>query len=136
MRKNYKLPKHIKYYVVNELYSFKENKKKLRELQEDIIYSSSYSDGLPKSNTISDTTSQKALKLTSSRTIILLTDKVNKISKVLSSLDKLDYEVIDIIFFKGHSQIYAQMHDNISKDTYYNTMNKVIYMVANELDLI
>ena len=132
MRKNYKIPKHIRNYIKSELYNYENNKKKLKELQDDIINSSIVNDGQPRGNSTSDVTCQKAEKLITSRSILIVTDKINKIDRALNKIDKLDREVVEIIFFKGHNQVYAQMHDNISKDTFYDVMNKMIYLTAVE----
>ena len=132
MRKNYKVPKHIRNYIKSELYNYEKNKRKLKELQDDIINASATNDGQPRGNQTSDTTFQKTEKLITSRSILIVTDKINKIERALDKLDKLDREVVEIIFFKGHNQVYAQMYDNISKDTYYDIMNKIIYLAAVE----
>lgn len=128
----YKLPRHVRNFIKSELYNYEFNKKKLKEIQYDILYSSSTSDGQPRGNQTSDTTYQKTEKLITSRSILIVTDKINKIERALSKLNDSDKEIVDIIFFKGHNQIYAQMNDNITKDMYYNAMNKMIYLTAIE----
>ena len=107
MRK--KIPHHIRNYIKQELYNYENNKKLLKELQ----------DGKSK---------------TTSRTILIVTKKIQNIDNALSKIAKEDKEVVKNIFFKGHSQVYAQMHDNISKDMYYDVMNKMIYLTAIEYD--
>ena len=128
----YKLPKHVRNFIKSELYNYEFNKKKLKEMQDDILYATSTSDGQPKGNATSDATYNKVEKLITSRSILIVTDKINKIERALNKLDKSDKEVVELIFFKGHGQIYAQRNDNISKDIYYNTMNKMIYLTAIE----
>lgn len=133
MRKNSKLPQHVKNYIKAELYDYVENKMELEKLQQDILFSSSANDGQPKSkNQISNPTEQKAEKLITSRSILIVTDKINKIDRALAKLNKSDKEIVELIFQKGYSQIYAQMHCNITKDMYYNAMNKIIYLTAIE----
>ena len=46
------------------------------------------------------------------------------------------YQAVKKIFFEHHSQIYAEVNDNITKDMYYNIMNKMIYLTALEFELI
>ena len=128
----YKLPKHVRNFIKSELYNYEFNKKKLQEMQDDILHATGTSDGQPKGNGTSDTTYNKVEKLITSRSILIVTDKINKIERAFNKLSEDDQEVVDLIFFKGHGQIYAQMNDNISKDVYYNTMNKMIYLTAIE----
>lgn len=133
----YKLPKHIKIYIEHELYDYIGNKKLQQEIREDIIYSSGGGqDGQPKGTVTTDPTSLKAEKLLTSRALLIVTNKIQKIEKVLNSLSEDEREIVEIIFFKGHSQIYAEMHDNISKNMYYYMKNKVIYLTAKEYNQI
>ena len=136
MRKNYKLDAHTRSYIKKELYNYEYNKRKLVELQEEILEGSPVQDGQPRGNTTSDTTFQKAEKLISSRSILIVTRKIQNIENAISKLNKEEQEIARVIFFKGHKQVYAQMHDNISKDTYYNVMNKTIYLTAIEFEMI
>jgi len=132
MKKIYKLPKHVKNYITQELYNYEYNKKKLIELQNDILLEGSASDGQPRGNQTSDTTYRKAEKLITSKSILIVTDKINKIEKAFSKLNEDEKEIAEIIFIKGHSQVYAEMYDYIKKDAYYNMKNKIIYLTAIE----
>ena len=109
MRNKYKIPLHIKNYVKNELYEYSKNKRRIKEI---------------KSNDIS------------TRTLLLATLKLQKIDAVLNNLSKEEYKIAEKIFFERHNQVYMEMHYYISKDIYYNTMNKIIYLVALEFELI
>lgn len=136
MRKDYKLDSHIRSYIKKELYSYEYNKKKLADLQEEILEGSPTADGQPRGNTTSDMTFQKAEKLITSRSILIVTRKIQNIDNAINKLNKEEQEIAKTIFFKGHKQVYAQMHDNISKDMYYNVMNKTIYLTALEFEVI
>ena len=136
MRKNYKLDAHTRSYIKKELYNYEYNKRKLAELQEEILEGSPTQDGQPRGNTTSDTTFQKAEKLISSRSVLIVTKKLQNIDNAIAKLNQEDQKVVELIFFKGHKQVYAQMHDGISKDTYYNVMNKIIYLTAIEFEMI
>lgn len=111
MRKKYKLPLHIKNYVKNELYDYEKNKKIVKELQNS------------KSNT-------------STRTLLIASRRISQIETVYNKLPKEDKQAVKMIFFEHHSQIYAEVNDNITKDMYYNIMNKMIYLTALEFELI
>ena len=132
MRKNYKLPKHIRNYIIQELYDYKANKKKLIELQNDIINSSNYSDGQPRGNQTSDTTAQKAEKLITSKSLLIVTSKINNIEKALDRLSEEDKKTVEIIFFKKKNQAQAETQYGISYATYYGIREKMIYLTAIE----
>lgn len=132
MRKDYKVPYHIKKYIENELYHYIDNKQLIEEMRQDIVDESPTQDGQPRGNQTSDPTSRKVTKLISTRTLLIAEKKVNQIDRAYNRLVKEEQEVVDIIFNKGHSQIYAQTHDNISKDSYYNVRNKMIFYTAIE----
>ena len=108
----YKLPLHIKNYVKQELYDYKNNLKFINQLQN------------KQSNEII------------TRTLLIATQKINLIENVLNNLSKEEKELVEIIFFKKTNQVKAELYYYISKDAYYNIMNKVIYLTAIEFNLI
>lgn len=132
MRKKYTMPKHIRNYIIQELYDYLYNKKKLIEMQNDIINSSSCNDGQPRGNTTSDTTCQKAEKLITSKSIIIVTNKIDNVERALNRLNVEDRKVVEIIFFKKKNQVQAEMDDGISYSTYYSIRDKIIYLTAIE----
>lgn len=107
----YKLPLHIKNYVKQELYDFKKNKKLLEALQ-------------------------KNSSETTTRTLLIATQKINLIENVIKNLSKEEQELVEIIFFKRNNQVRAETYYYISKDAYYNIMNKMLYLTAIEFNLI
>lgn len=108
MGKKYKLPLHIKKYIQTELYDYKKNKKLINNINNN----------------------------TQTRTYLLAIQRINKIEKILNSLSEEEKYAFEKIFIYNHNQIYAEMHDNITKDMYYNIKNKIIYLTAIEFDLI
>lgn len=132
----YQLDKHIKKYIKSELYNYEKNKKKIEDIENDIIYETGFNDGQPRGNATSDTTSKKAERLITTKSLLIATKRVNNIEKALNKLNEQEKKDVELIFFKGHSQVYAEMHDNISKDMYYNIMDKMIYLTAIEYDEI
>lgn len=109
MRNKYKLPLHIKNYVKKELYDYKKNKSKLDGIQSTSI---------------------------STRTILITTQRIEQIEKVYNDLSKEDKKMVEKIFFEKCSQIYMETNYYISKDMYYNAMNKMLYLMAIEFDLV
>ena len=108
MRNKYKLPLHIKNYVRKELNDYKRNKNKLNELD----------------------------KNTSTRAILIASQKIQQIENVLNRLSKEDTKMVEKIFFERCNQAHMETYYYVTKDMYYNTMNKIIYLVAIEFELI
>ena len=106
MKNTYKLPWHVRQYVKTELMEYKGNKKLL------------------------------TLCKGSTRAILLTQKRLEEIDAVLERLNKEDRDVAEIIFFDKYTQAGAETAKNVSKAMYYNTMNKVIYLVAKEMGLI
>lgn len=115
MRKNYKIKYHLRNYIKQELYDFNQNKKILNDLQKKISSTNS---------------------MVNSKTILILAKKVNNIERVYEKLTKEEQELFDIIFLKGCNQLYAKTYYNVTKDMYYNAMNKIIYLTAKEYEQI
>lgn len=106
MKNAYKVPWHVRQYVKSELMEYKSNQKLI-----------------------------KACK-GNSRAMLLIQLRLDKISAVMERLNKEDKDVAEIIFFDKYTQAGAETAKHVSKAMYYNTMNKVIYLVAKEMDLI
>lgn len=136
MRKQYKVPYRIKEHIKDELYQYWDNKKQYEEIEEEIIDESpGPADGQPKGNGTGKPTERKALKIiekTSTRRLLTIESRLRSIEAVFKRLIPEEMEVVELIFKEGKSQIYTEINNNISKDTYYNTMNKVIYLTAKE----
>jgi len=62
--------------------------------------------------------------------------RLKQIENVLNSLNKEDREAAELIFIDKYTQSGAEIARGLSKAAYYNAMNKVIYLVAVEMDLI
>lgn len=131
-RKQIKLPRHVRNYLRKEICDYEANIEYLKQLEDDILYSSGSNDGQPRGNKTGDSTAAKAEKLITSRAILIVTDKISKIKRALDKLSEDEYKDVEKIFFQRHSQAYAEIHDNISKDMYYDIMNKMIYLTAIE----
>ncbi len=113
--KNYKLKYHLRNYIKQELYDYNKNKQILQDLQKNLVKSS---------------------QSINSKTILILSKKINSIEKVINTLNDNEKELFNIIFEKGCNQLYAKTYYNITKDMYYNAMNKIIYLTAQEYEQI
>lgn len=136
MRKEYRVPYRKKEYVKNELYQYWDNKKAFDEIETDIIENSPPPpDGQPKGNGVGNPTEKKAIEIinkTSTRRLLTIESRLRAIERAFKMLVPEEMEVVELIFKEGKSQIYTEMNNNISKDTYYNIMNKTIWLVARE----
>jgi hypothetical protein len=117
MIKKYKLKYHLRQYIKQELYDFNRNKQILKDIQKNI-------QSLECSNTVN------------SKTLLILQKKIIAIEKVYQSLNEDEKKLFNIIFEKGCNQLYAKTYYNITKDMYYNAMNKIIYLTAKEYEQI
>lgn len=106
MKNKYKIPWHVRQYVKKELMDYKSNKKLVANYKGD------------------------------TRGLILANMRLNQIENVLNSLNKEDREAAELIFIDKYTQSGAEIAKGLSKAAYYNAMNKVIYLVAIEMDLI
>ena len=111
MRANYKLKYHLKRYIKQELIDYTHNKKLLEELE-------ASPDNI------------------NSKTILIIKKKIISIEKVYKNLNENEQAIFNIIFKQGCNQLFAQTYYNITKDMYYNAMNKIIFLVAKEYDQI
>ena len=109
MENKYKLPIEVRNKVKQELYEYKKNKKRLENINED---------------TGIDT-----------RALLIAYKRIEQIETVLNSLNKEDREAAELIFISKCKRERAEVEQGISKAAYYNVMNKVIYLVALEMDL-
>ena len=71
-------------------------------------------------------------KSITTRGMLIAIEKVKNIERALDQFSDQEKEDIKKIFFKGHSQIYAEVNDGISKDMYYHLKDKMIYLTAIE----
>ena len=106
MKNKYKIPWHVRQYVKKELMDYKANKRLIAKYNGD------------------------------TRGLILANMRLAPIDNVLNSLNKEDREAAELIFIDKYTQSGAEIAKGLSKAAYYNAMNKVIYLVAVEMELI
>lgn len=133
MKISYKIPHLVKKKITTELYQYWDNLKELKEMQDEILEGSPEPpDGQPRGNATGNPTEQKAIKLRTTRSILAVERKLNYINNAVSKLNKEEKEVFEIIFKEKHNQKMAETYKYISKHTYYNVYNKIIYLTALE----
>ena len=134
MKMNYRVPFNTKKRVREELYGYWDNLKKLEELKKEIIEESPPPpDGMPKGNSVGNPTESKALRMMTSRAIMVVSERLHYIQNAIDRLNEEEKEILEIIFKKRLSQKAAETYECISKAQYYNLYNKIIYLAAIEL---
>ena len=101
------MEKHIKKYIMAELHNYEENKRMLQ------LFNTEKND-------------------ITTRSVLIAVNKIRSIERALDQFSDQEKEDIKKIFFKGHSQVYAEINDGISKDMYYHLKDKMIYLTAVE----
>ena len=109
MAERYKVPWHVRQFVKRELMDYKANKKMLAKYKD-------YGEH--------------------TRELVIAVTRLSQIETVLNRLNKEDREAAEIIFFDKYTQVGAEVAKGLSKAAYYNAMNKTIYLVAKEFELI
>ena len=129
---NYKLSKYLKKRMEKELRQYWGNIKKIEQLEKEIIEESGTGNTQGKTNVTSDPTSQKVLKLISTRSLILLNQRIMYVANTINRLKPFEKEIFNLIFRENRDWLYCETMKGISKTTYYNIMNKSIYYLAEE----
>lgn len=133
MRADYRVPKNVRKMIITELYQYWENKKQLEEMQSEILEASANPpDGQPRGTIPGNPTEQKAIKLRTTRSILVMERKLGYIENAIKRLNKEEKEIFEIIFKERHNQKMAETYKHIQKDPYYNVYNKIIYLTALE----
>ncbi len=111
---NNKLSKESKKFYERELRQYWKNKQKL-------------------SNLLDKKEKQLHGNYMSCRTIIYLHERINCIETVINKLKTSEKEIFEMIFKENLDWQYCKANRNIDKSTYYNILNKSIYLLAQEL---
>lgn len=107
--KNYRLPKEIKKRMERELRQYYDNKNKLEYLK-----------------------IQFANEKINTRTLLYLEERLLYVENVYKRLKPFEKEIYDLIFREKCDVLYCETHKHITKNTYYNILNKSILYLAEE----
>lgn len=132
------ISKEVKRYLERELKDYKNNKKIIEELRNNIIDSSnSITLGVPRNpNQGNEVQTQKVYELMTNTRITRLENICYHIEKVIENLDIQKYEFYIKCFEKEHNKIKICMDMPISEKTYYRYKNYIIEKLAEELGFI
>lgn len=103
-----KLPKELKNKMEKELRQYWDNINKLERLENEIIEETGGNDGQPRGTLMSDPTSQKAIKLLSTRSLIVLNERILYVTKTINRLKPFEREVFNMIFKDNCDCLYCE----------------------------
>lgn len=135
MKRDYKISKRLKHYILNELYQYYENKKQLEIMEDEENTVQVNETGITAKNRISRPTENIAMKELSKRSTryqLAIERKIRCIDAVYKRLNEDEKILFDLIFKEGYSQKRAEQEGKASYDTYYNTLKKIVYLTAFE----
>lgn len=135
MQRERKLSLEVKRYLEKELRDYTKNKEYLKELEEDIIYSSASPEpGMPGSpNRGKEQLTNKVQQLINNTEINRVKRVIRDITKVLEGLNDLEYEVYVRHFKRGQSPIKVCVESPMSERSFFRNKNKIIYKLADEM---
>lgn len=126
-------------FIAAELAAYHDNLRDLENLREDIMEGSpGPPDGMPRGNTTSNPTADKAIRLISSRVLLCVERRTVAITKVLNRNrdDATLMELIKMSFFnRTHTPIGVCKELHISRRSYYRRRREFLGQIAEELGL-
>lgn len=136
------LEKEVYNFIEKELRDYKDNLKKLEELELEIVEASGTSDGQPRGNQMSNPTEAKTIKLMTTKRLLKLHENVDAIKNVYDRLNQEYKEFFDAnytkpILYDKQSQIQKVCEaTSISDREYYRRRDKIVYAVATKMGYI
>jgi RinA family phage transcriptional activator len=119
-----------------ELYCYKESKRELNLIREQIIEGSSYQEVAVQSGTTGDTTGNKGIKLATSRELLEVEKRINAIDSSLEIL-KVDRDKLKLLemkyFERRFTDIGIQNELCISARTFYRWRREIVQLVGSQL---
>lgn len=133
------LEKRLKEFIEWELEHYPENKRQLEEYKRDMIPSATpaYSLAAGGHSGESRPTENISLKILSDQYVMHTARTVEAIERVLSRINKEDYKLINLVYWKGsHSISGAALDSHMSKSAAYRRLNAIITALAKEMGYV
>jgi len=135
-----RLRKEIRKYIESELRHYRENRKEIEAMREDIVEGSPGGlDGQPRGPGISNPTERNATRLLTNRRLGKLEETVNAIEIVVEELDEDRRKLIEYTYFKRPRTLTdagVACRLNVSIRTFYRWRDLIIHRIAHELGLV
>lgn len=122
--------------IETELRCFKDSKTYLEDLRRDIIEGAQLQGERVQSSSISDTTSNKAIRLVSSPEILEISKRINAIEDGLMIIAKHDLKIrlLKMKYFEHKYTDRGIMEElNIGQNCFYKWRTEIITVIANKL---
>ncbi|MGN0627464.1 MAG: hypothetical protein ACI4IT_05840 [Oscillospiraceae bacterium] len=134
----FNLPPKIKRYIEYELEHFNENKRWLKETEDNmmprITPTLSFVGG---GGGVNKSTEKTAIKIASSIYIRRTEENIRALERVFNKLDNTDKMLIELVYFrKTHTVIGAGLKVNLDKSAAYRHINNILGLIALEMGLI
>lgn len=134
----FNLPPKIKRYIEYELEHFNDNKRLLKETEDNmmpgITPTLSFVGG---GGGVNKSTEKAAIKIASSIYIRRTEENIRALERVLNRLDNTDKTLIELVYFrKTHTVIGAGLKVNLDKSAAYRHINNILGLIALEMGLI
>ena len=124
-------------YIEHELYNYQQTKKDIENMRESIIEGKSATEnGTGKSDTISDTTGNKATKLVSTTALLRMERVVNAIDISLDRLGEQYQKFFHAKYQERYTTVKTCIQLHLSESTYYRHRRVLVEMVAEQLGFI
>ena len=126
-------------FIAAELAAYHDNLRELELLREEILEGSpGPPDGMPRGNTTSDPTADKAMRLVTSRVLLCVERRTAAITKVLqrNQNDPLMMDLVRLsLIQRTHTPIGVCKELHISRRNYYRRRREFLCQIAEELGL-
>lgn len=132
----YKVPKWVEKIISTELYQFWDNKKALEEMCLDEIEKSVDGNNFSSAHTIQSSVENAVIRINSSRMILETRRRLKYIENAFKLLNNYELEIVEIIFKERYNQKLAESQKFVSRHSYYNVKDKIIYFTAKEFGYI
>lgn len=124
-------------YIEYELYHYEQYKEEIQNERERIIEGySSLSDGMPRSNTISNPTERKGISLVESTSILSMQRIIRAIDNTLKRLTPMHKEIFNMCYIDGRDDRIKMSDElHVSYETFNRYKSALIICVAKELGI-
>ena len=134
---NKKIPRSVFRYIEHELYNYKELKKELEEYREEILESTSKTEGALEKNTgTGDSTANKVTKLLSSSFVVHAERTIKAIDGSLEMLRDEHRELFECQYQQRKTWQQGIIELNMSKSSYFRHRQQLVEMVGQRMGLV
>lgn len=138
MKYKNKVPLHIRRYCEWELRHYRENKRKLKEVEDSMmpLITTKWSEAGGGSG-VSNPTERTALKLATNTYLLQMGKTVEAIDRCYEQLEDADKKLVELVYFQNRFTIFGAAQEvGYSQTAAYKKLNDFIYLLACELGIM